>query len=433
MNSDEIHSEESFPEGAEPWGYLSRHDETWIHTRFEWLIATFSLERLWETPFLTPCQRDFPDLFNHEGAEADAALLLSRICGYLDLDVNRIKLGFFSSDDPVECELAGIPSNAAGLYEYDQEKPKIWLDRSRLADAESVVATIAHELCHEILLGGGHLDADEDDDHEEVTDLLVIFLGFGVFQVNSCVREKTWSEGQLQYTENSIHGYLSMPVIAYAMALAAWYRNETHPTWLKPARPDARNLVSLHLKRLATTRGVPHQIPKSLYSKIGETMRLKPGEELDLPEIIVPEVYDTDEYTSVVKCVCPQCHKVLTFGIELAGDTVSCPFCGAYADVPELDGGRRETLVARWNDKRKNAAEQNWQCHNLTARWRNFFIVVFLHFGVIYFLVEGHYIQPEILIPYMFGALAASWMTSWWYRLKALEIGAAHQATLHDD
>lgn len=421
MSSNEVEENgETIPD----WGYIKSADEKWVHDRFEWLIATLGLDRLWKSSFLTPSVRDFPDKYT--GTEADAAVLLSRICGYLDLDVNRIKLGFFSDDDPLECELAGIPSNAAGLYQYEQEKSSIWLNRSELADAESLVSTISHELCHEILLGGQYLDADEDLDHEEVTDLLTVFAGFGVFSANACVRERNWHEGHLEYSETKRKGYLSMAVLAYALALSAWYRKESKPDWYQALRPDVRSLVQIHLKRITANRGAPPECPGPSLTPIGDRIRQLTNDQLALPEVIEPEEYETEECTTLLRCVCHSCHKGLSFSAEFAGNTVSCPHCKAYLDVPELAGGREANLLSQLANRReKKKSDQAWIEHNLSEKWRNYFLLLPCFFGVPIVLAMRETIPPEALLFYFIGAMGGSLMSTRWHDLKALERGVA--------
>ena len=88
------------PQVNDTWCPLSRADELWIHQRFDWLTDKLGIKRLWQAPFLTPSERDFPDAF--AATEESATVLFARICRYLELDANRLKLGFFSDDDPIE-------------------------------------------------------------------------------------------------------------------------------------------------------------------------------------------------------------------------------------------------------------------------------------------------------------------------------------------
>ena len=50
-----------------------------------------------------------------------------------------------------------------------------------------LIATMSHELAHEYLIGQGRISGEEED-HEQLTDLLAVFLGFGVMLANSSLR-----------------------------------------------------------------------------------------------------------------------------------------------------------------------------------------------------------------------------------------------------
>src|SRR6185369_12133724 len=85
---------------------------------------------------------------------------------------------------------------------------------SQLQDPFVLVATIAHELGHVILLGRGLLNP-KTEDHEPLTDLLTILLGLGVFTANCAARfiqyqderQAGWSMQRLGYLPEQVHGY----------------------------------------------------------------------------------------------------------------------------------------------------------------------------------------------------------------------------------
>lgn len=140
---------------------------------------------------------------------------------------------------------------AVGLYEQ-RARSVILVARSQLADPAWLLATLAHELAHELLLKGGHLTADAPD-HELVTDLLPVFLGVGVFGANATVRSKAWHDGNLEWFQISKQGYLSSVVLGYALAVFAHARGEDRPAWAADLRPDARETLWAGLRYLGRT------------------------------------------------------------------------------------------------------------------------------------------------------------------------------------
>jgi hypothetical protein len=70
----------------------------------------------------------------------------------------------------------------------------IALKSSVIKDPMILVATVAHELGHLILLSDGHIDRSAAD-HEPMTDLLTVFLGLGIFTANSAAQFKQHDHG----------------------------------------------------------------------------------------------------------------------------------------------------------------------------------------------------------------------------------------------
>ena len=92
------------------------------------------------------------------------------------------------------------------------------------------MATIAHELGHVVLLGGGKVSPD-DKGHEYLTDLLTVFFGLGIFTANSAFQFSQWQDHSHQGWSASRSGYLSEEMFAYSLAVYAWLRGEKNPKW----------------------------------------------------------------------------------------------------------------------------------------------------------------------------------------------------------
>jgi len=93
------------------------------------------------------------------------------------------------------------------------------------------VATLAHELGHVILLGGGLLDRAVKD-MEPMTNLLTVFLGFGIFNANCAGRFRQWHKDGRQGWSMQRLGYLPEEIYGYALARFAQERGERRPKWV---------------------------------------------------------------------------------------------------------------------------------------------------------------------------------------------------------
>ena len=110
---------------------------------------------------------------------------------------------------------------------------------TQLKDPLALVATLAHELGHVILLGGRLIDP-KTPDHEPMTDLLTVFLGLGIFTANSAGRFKQFQDNRRQGWSMQRLGYLPEEVFGYALARFAAERGEQKSEWAKHLSTNVR-------------------------------------------------------------------------------------------------------------------------------------------------------------------------------------------------
>lgn len=198
------------------------------------------MDRLRNATVILPTDEFFPDRYTPDDDGCRACL--HRMCGYMGVDPNSVHLQIVDDE---------LMPDAAGLYQM-REQSIISIARSQLADPTRLMATVAHELAHELLLKGGHLTGDEPD-HEQLTDVLPVFLGVGIFAANATLKTNFWSEGQTKYWSYSRQGYLSSVELGYALAVFAYFRGEHRPRWAKHLRTDAAVTLRDSLRYLHKT------------------------------------------------------------------------------------------------------------------------------------------------------------------------------------
>ena len=181
-----------------------------------------------EAPVVLPTEEFFPDPW--DGSPEAVQLLFRRVCGLMGVRPKAVRLEFFI-DKPLH-EATGF---AAAQWQDGEEawhKPVVRIERSALLGrTDDLVGTMAHELAHQRLLAEHRAEADAFD-NELLTDLTAVYHGFGVFLANSNNR----STGQLDYwpgTKLYRPEYLSEPMLGYAMAHVAWFRDEDRPAWAR--------------------------------------------------------------------------------------------------------------------------------------------------------------------------------------------------------
>ena len=223
--------------------------KTWIENRFQWLTDELGLERLQRGRTVLPTKEFLP--LRYEFTAEGIAELMVLVARYMDVEPSRLDLCFYEDDSP---QFWGAPSSrTAGIYTSSGDRFEIWLEVNTLRDPAHVVATLAHEIGHVILLGQNRLSPDQED-QEEITDLLTVFLGLGIFTANSVIGEVNWRFGTSYAWSISKRGYLTMEMFGYAMALYTLARREPRPKWAKHLRLDVRTALKRGVEYILETR-----------------------------------------------------------------------------------------------------------------------------------------------------------------------------------
>ena len=213
---------------------VESEDKIWIEESMLWLIEEFGRDTLRNATVILPSGEFFPDPFS--GEEGDVRALADRVCGYMGVKPERVRLNFFTDEDAALRRRvpAGEHSycGAAGHYRKRRGDYVISIESSQAGDPTGLVATIAHELGHARLLGEGRVHPGRED-HEPLTDLLTIFLGMGVFTGNAVFSFRQWTDAFTQGWQTERRGYMTEEMFGYALGLFAWARGERTPGWSK--------------------------------------------------------------------------------------------------------------------------------------------------------------------------------------------------------
>ena len=233
--------------------------QKWVDYRFGWLEQQFGSEAAKNCPVILPTPEYFPDPYN--GTQSDGQQMFERICRYMNVDPARFKLFIYTENDLSDLRTAGYRSvnGTAGLYMRANPSAgpgavsSIGVESRQLIDPMGLVATLSHEIAHELLIGQDRISRDEHD-HEPLTDLLTVYLGIGIFACNATIKDRGWSDGAWAGWRTSRTGYLDQRMFAYAMAKLAHMRNEHKPEWIKHIRLDVRTPMKQALRHLAESK-----------------------------------------------------------------------------------------------------------------------------------------------------------------------------------
>jgi hypothetical protein len=245
--------------GFSPKLPIGDEQRLWTDEGFRRLEKLLGRRRMLDARVVEPTAEDFPDPYDKSPEAAEK--LFSRVCAYMGVDRRRIEFEIFQDETEELREIlphwrggtgwrGRTSKQAAGLYVHAHEQEGIPDDgkgrmvvairSTMLKDPISLIATVAHELGHVILLGG-KLISPKTPDHEPMTDLLTVFLGLGIFTANSAARFKQYQEDRrIGWSVRSL-GYLREEVFGYALAKFANERGDNKTEWAKHLSPYVRS------------------------------------------------------------------------------------------------------------------------------------------------------------------------------------------------
>ncbi|WBQ06878.1 hypothetical protein [Kribbella sp. CA-293567] len=207
----------------------------WIEDSMGWLLDEFGPELL-NRPILQPAEL-IPA--GYDGTTDAARALFVRVCERMAVDAETIELRFDLNElseqlpadlleqRPTDQHLHDLVQGQFGLWRRTADRNLIRVSASLLEQPEVLVAVLAHEVGHEVLLGSGRL-ATYRIDQEALIDLFTVFAGFGIFMANAAHHSiPDGDEGR-----RVARFYLREHALSDSLAYYAWLREEVSlPAW----------------------------------------------------------------------------------------------------------------------------------------------------------------------------------------------------------
>lgn len=245
------------------------------------LIELKGFEGFVSGPLLLPEPQFFPDPV--EARAKGVAVLLRRLLAYARLEPSRIEVEIYESgQDPMlavdqpghgQSAAAWFMGIADGVYRFGVRE-------TELRDEKALIGTLGHEVAHAFRTHHQLVVRDRETE-EKLTDLTTIYLGFGVFTLESSFQFKTGhysSTGQQLLYERQTRGYLLPGQLAFLLAAQLSARSCGKAT-------VAKVLSALSANHAQAVRSAYEQFsrdPLPLTAALG----LPPREQWPLPEDI---------------------------------------------------------------------------------------------------------------------------------------------------
>jgi len=213
---------------------ITQDQKRWVDSSFLRLASLVGAHRLLQATVVLPTPEHFPDPYDR--SEAALQRMFYRVANGMQVNPAEVDVTLFLTGDEMTRGLTPFysskSSEAGGLYHHNPTaRPHISINEAQLKDPVALVAVLAHELGHIILLRPGLVDRN-DPEMEPLNDLLTVFVGFGIFTANSAFRFEQHRYSTSQGWSASRLGYLSEEVLGYALARFAFERGEGKPAWI---------------------------------------------------------------------------------------------------------------------------------------------------------------------------------------------------------
>ncbi|MBF0265232.1 MAG: hypothetical protein HQL46_08155 [Gammaproteobacteria bacterium] len=118
-----------------------------------------------------------------------------------------------------EMQLALRGQKTESLETYDSIKLPIFYHPAQVRNPQAMIGYFAQTLCYFLLLYVPNKPEDVADNILQLSEVLAVFMGFGVIQANSAYNYKSTSCGSCQKETFDRNSYLSQFDITYALAI----------------------------------------------------------------------------------------------------------------------------------------------------------------------------------------------------------------------
>ena len=207
-----------------PARLLDESSINWMFDTFAWALRNFDAEVFFnETILVTPCNDHFPG--RQSSAEGMANLIFDRVMVYAGMKHWPYRLVDGSTIEeisPVRPQIEGPIRGEAGIAPTsvdESQKMVIPYHQGQLKDPEVVIANFAHNLAHYLGTAAGVAPPGGEENWPHVTELLAVFMGFGLMMANSANTAKIRSCSSCSGPAIERENYLSEYDITYALAI----------------------------------------------------------------------------------------------------------------------------------------------------------------------------------------------------------------------
>ena len=196
----------------------------WLFDVFDWALRNFDAEVFHQhTALVLPNDQFFPEQANNP--HDMVRLVFERIKGYAGMAHWPFLLVDASSCQllpPPKVEISGALRGPGGITPAsvpDNHRLAVAYDPAMVNNPEALVAGFAHTLAHYLGSMASEPAPGGEENWPHITELLAVFLGFGVMFANSAYIAPARSCGSCGPAQSTRTSYLSQYHMTYALAI----------------------------------------------------------------------------------------------------------------------------------------------------------------------------------------------------------------------
>ena len=213
-----------FSKFFKPSQLLDEASISWMFDTFSWALRNFDAGVFFnETILVTPSNEHFPG--TESSVEGMANLIFGKVKTYAGMQhwpyrlvdgntLEEIPLVQVRIEGPIRGERGEIQTSVD-----DSNKLVIPYHQGQMNDPEIVIANFAHNLAHYLGTTAGEAPPGGEENWPHVTELLAVFMGFGLMMANSANTTKIRSCSSCSGPAIERENFLSEYDITYALAI----------------------------------------------------------------------------------------------------------------------------------------------------------------------------------------------------------------------
>lgn len=204
---------------------LDEESIVWLYDLYEWALQNFDADIFFNQSILVvPSNQYFPGTANSNSEMA--WLIFDKVREYAALKHWPCQLTSNKScqTQPARLMLSGSLRDANGIEQKDtppEERLLVLYDPRQVNNPEAIIATFAHTLSHYLATMAETLPPGGEGNWPQATEVLAVFLGFGLMFSNSAFVYRNVTCGSCQPTTVNRQSFLSQYDVTYALAIFA--------------------------------------------------------------------------------------------------------------------------------------------------------------------------------------------------------------------